>query len=448
MSLKVSVSGIRGIWGDSLTVPLLLDYTQAFASYVLAQGGKKVLLGRDARPTGDLITRMVSSTLNACGLDTTDIGIVPTPTVLFGVREYGYDAGIIVTASHNPVEWNALKFVKAGGTFTGEKDLQKILSYLGQTLSAAEWSRVGQHTQDNTIPGAHVSRVLSAIDPLPIKKRAFRIVLDPVNSAGSLITRELLEKMGCQVRVLNGEMHGRFDRGTEPIPAHLQHMGPAILEYQADAGFAQDPDADRLVLVDEQGRVLSEEMTLALSLEAVLSRTPGDIVINMSTSRMNQDIAEKYGKKCYRTKVGEANVVEGIQQHQALIGGEGNGGVIYPAINTGRDSLTGIALILEYLARTGMSLSQAAGQLPKYTMKKEKFDFQGDLEQLYRKMTESFSGAQADRLDGLRLDWSEQGQPSWIHIRPSNTEPVVRLIGESPDPRILDKAFSTVKALL
>ncbi len=448
MSLKVSVSGIRGIWADSLDIRLLIDYTQAFGKYILSQKGKKVLIGRDARPTGSMISSLVISVLNAQGIDTTDIGIVPTPTVLFGVRDREMDAGIIITASHNPVEWNALKFVKKGGVFTGEKDLDQILSFLGKSIEEKNWDKIGRNHTDAGIPQAHKEKVLSKVDRDDIRKKKFSVILDPVNSAGSEIGSSLLQDLGCNLKVVNGEMHGRFDRGTEPTPANLKHLKSEILNFKADIGFALDPDADRLVLVDEKGEVLSEEMTLALSLEAVLSRTPGDVVINMSTSRMNADIAEKYGSKCFRTKVGEANVVEGIFAHQALIGGEGNGGVIYPTINTGRDSLTGMALILEYLARTGMTLSEAAVSLPHYIMRKEKYDWKGDLNVLYKTIETAFPGAQVDKLDGLRLDWRENGQEAWIHIRPSNTEPVVRLIGEAPHEGILTQAFAKVKSLL
>ncbi len=446
--LKVSVSGIRGIWGQSLTLSLLKNYTQAFARYIKNHKGHRVVIGRDARPTGKMISDYVTAILNAMGIDTYDIGIVPTPTVLFGVREKDMDAGIIITASHNPVQWNALKFVKKGGVFTGEKDLEEILSYLDMEIREESYDKIGHQTSGNTLALAHIERVLENVDVELIRAQHYKVVLDPVNSAGSQISQELLARLGCEVKVLNGEMHGSFDRGTEPIPAHLQHMTPVIREFRADAGFAQDPDADRLVLVDNEGTVLSEEKTLALALDNVLDQHRGDVVINMSTSRMNEDIARKYGVKCYRTKVGEANVVEGITEHQALIAGEGNGGVIYPTINTGRDSLAGIALILEYMARTGKTLSQLSSALPAYTMLKEKYEWTGDLKSLYAQIEKAFPQARPDTLDGLRLDWEVEGQGIWIHIRPSNTEPVIRVIGEALREQDLKAAFSKVQSLL
>lgn len=431
--LKVSVSGIRGIWGDSLTLETLRDYTQAFGKYIRAHGGSKVLMGRDARPTGRMISAYCAGILNALGVSVIDVGIVPTPTVLFGVRRNNLAGGIIITASHNPVEWNALKFVKKGGVFTGEADLAEILGHLGKPVKEEVYNKIGEYFQDDQVSDAHIEAVVKNVARDDIAARNFSVVLDPVNSAGSLITQWLLIKLGCKVKVVNGEMTGRFERGTEPTPQNLTHLGPIVRECGADIGFAQDPDADRLVLIDETGKVLSEELTLALAVEAVMSKKKGDLVINMSTSRVNEEIAKRHGGKTFRTKVGEANVVEGIEAHKALIGGEGNGGVIYPAINTGRDSLVGIGLVLELMAKRGKKLSELVAKLPKMEMVKEKFEVKGDLAQLFPAIRDAFKDAECNDLDGLRFDYPDR----WVHVRASNTEPVVRIIGEGSDTAAL-----------
>lgn len=446
--LKVSVSGIRGIWGDSLTLQSLMDYTKAFGLYLIENKGKKVLLGRDARPTGELISVYTASILNAMGLDVTDIGIVPTPTVLYGVREFGFDGGLIITASHNPIEWNALKFVKKGGVFTGEQDVEKIKGFLNKPFLEASYGSIGKLNIDKTIADKHCDLVLSKVNTKLIQTKKYTVVLDPVNSAGSVITQKLLESLGCKVIMVNGAITGRFERGTEPTPANLKHLESIVKENKADIAFAQDPDADRLVVVNSEGKVLSEETTLALAVMNVLGKQKGDVVINLSTSMVHEHLAQKAGVKCYRTKVGEANVVEGIVKHKALIGGEGNGGVIYPAINCARDSLAGIGLILELMAETGNSLTELTAALPEYTMVKEKFDFKGDLVALIGKIKGEFPLANINEQDGLRLDWKENGTPVWIHVRASNTEPVVRVIGESLENALVKAVLRRIENLL
>jgi phosphomannomutase len=446
--LKVSVSGIRGIWGDSLTLDVLFDYTKAFGEFIKSAGGSKVLIGRDSRPTGGLVSIFCASILNAMGIEVIDCGIVPTPTVLFGVRSLNLDGGIVVTASHNPVEWNALKFVKRGGLFTSQSDIDKIIALKKSSLKHAEYDKTGAYANDDKISDLHIRRVIEHIDANAIKSRKFRVVLDPVNSAGSLITQWLLTKLTCETLVVNGEMDGNFARAPEPTPENLSHLKEYIRKFKADIGFAQDPDADRLVVLDENGNALSEELTLALALESVLSVKKGDIVVNMSTSRVIDDIADKYGVKVYRSKVGEANVVGDMEKYSALIGGEGNGGVIYPSINYARDSLVGIGLILELIARRQKPLSEIVSEIPVYISRKEKITFSGDLDKAYNKLRGEFKDTELNDIDGLRFDWNENDTPVWIHIRPSNTEPVVRIIGEAKDKDILAKAFERAKRVL
>ncbi|OHD55931.1 MAG: phosphoglucosamine mutase [Spirochaetes bacterium GWF1_51_8] len=449
--LKVSVSGVRGIWGDSLTLESLMDYTKAFGEYIRRRGGKRVLIGRDARPTGPMISMYAASILNAMGIDTVDTGIVPTPTVLFGVRKLGFDGGLIITASHNPVEWNALKYVKTGGLFTGEKDIEEIKGYLTLKNIEAPYHSTGKNSNDTSALALHVQAVADYLGVDAIRSTGFKTLIDPVNSAGCDASRMLMEKLGCTYKIINGEIDGTFKRGTEPTPENLRHMEKEVVDFGADIGFATDPDADRLVVVDEKGAVLSEEMTLALAVESVLSdpmTKRGDVVINMSTSKMSEDIAAKYGVRTFRSKVGEANVVETLIANHALIGGEGNGGVIFPSVNTARDSLVGMGLMLQLMARTKKPLSELAAALPRYAMKKTKFDYSGDIESLYNRIVDKYKSAEVSRLDGLRIDWREGDTAVWAHIRPSNTEPVVRLIGEAGSAEVLDRVFAEIGGLL
>jgi len=445
--LKVSISGIRGIWADSLNLQNILNYTKAFAGYIAKIGGKRVLLGRDARPTGHLIANYVASILNAYGIDVIDADIIPTPTVLLGVRKLNFDGGIIITASHNPVEWNALKFVKKGGIFFGEKELKSILSFVQKNIKEKPYSKVGSYLKDNSIEELHIKTILENIPFKTIQKKRFKVILDPINSAGSKITEKLLKKLGCSVFMVNGEMNGRFKRGAEPTPANLKHLPSLIKKLKADVAFAQDPDADRLVIADEKGNVLSEELTLALAIDYVLSKKNGNVVINLSTSSLCEWIANRYNSKCIRTKVGEANVVEGIIRHRATIGGEGNGGVIYPGINCARDSLAGIALILSLLAERNKTVSEIVKDYPVFTIRKEKMEFKGDLSTKLKEIEKCFP-AKIDERDGLRLEWEEKGKKIWLHIRTSNTEPVIRIIGESEDEKILKNSIEEIKKII
>ena len=429
MSLKVSVSGVRGIWADSLSLPTIYQYAMAFACYVKSQDGKKILLGRDGRPTGVTMSRFCSSLFNAMGLDTVDAGIVPTPTILFGVRECGFDAGVVFSASHNPLEWNAFKFVKKGGVFTDDTDLVIIKKYLAEPLPQPEWDKVGSHSEDKSVLDAHIKAVLSIVDVPLIKKSGLKILLDPVNCSGAVASKPLLNALGIEAIYINDEPHGHFAHPAEPIPAHLTHLTELIRKHKVDVAFAQDPDADRLVVADETGLVISEEITPVLALKALLDRgEKGSIVLNMSTSFAGAKLNAQYGGETFRSKVGEANVVSKVAEKKAFYGIEGNGGVIYPRVNAARDSLVGIALILELLAREKKPLSKIVAGLPASCILKQKYDFQGDLSSLFDRMKVFFPDSTANTEDGLRLDMPNG---AWIHLRSSNTEPIVRLIAEA-----------------
>jgi len=450
MSLKVSVSGIRGIWGESLTLEVLREYTCAFGMMLRerATGNQvKVLLGRDGRKTGPLIARYVASVLNAMGIEVVDAGLVPTPSVLFGVREWHLDGGIIITASHNPIEWNALKFVVRGGTFTTETDLEHLLSLKGKPFAHASWKHIGDTQMTADIAEAHMERVLSVVDKKAIQEKRYTVVLDPVNSAGGPITTKLLEALGCRVIGVNMELTGEFGRVAEPTPANLAHLPELVQRYQADVAFAQDPDADRLVMADETGRILSEEWTLALAVRHILSKTPGPVVVNLSTSLVSEIFATQAGQPCYYAKVGEANVVEEIKNRGAVIGGEGNGGVIYPRANLGRDSLVGIALTLEAMATSGKKLSTLVEDFPRLFSLKEKFSGSLDIGTLTETLKQLFPTASFHTLDGIRMDIARGSERLWVHLRASNTEPVVRLIGESTDERWLSEVKEMLQTL-
>lgn len=446
--LKVSVSGIRGIWGDGLDIETLSGFLKAFVIFLKSRNCGRILIGRDARPTGQMISNLAAGILNAYGIDVADCGIVPTPTILFGVRKLSLGGGIIISASHNPIEWNALKFVIKDGVFPGEDDVKLINSFIGSPIHENPYNSIGTYEFNSEVEEMHISEILNKVSAETIRNKKFRVVLDPVNSAGGRIGKNLLERLGCEVLLVNGEINGTFGRGPEPTPSNLSHLTLAVREFRADAGFAQDPDADRLVCIDESGRVLNEEMTFALCADHVLSGRKGDIVINLSTSMVNEWIAEKHGVKCYRTKVGEANVTAGILSHKALIGGEGNGGVIYPEINCARDSLAGMALILEMMALENRPLSEAADSLPHYFMSKEKVETSLSPEIIFGRIKKEFHRAGIDETDGLRLEWNDKGGKIWLHIRASNTEPVFRIIGESGGEGPLKESLERIRGLI
>ncbi len=443
-SPKLTVSGYRGIWGETLTVDIAQDLAHAFASFVIARGGKRILLGRDARQSGPTIIDAVAHTLSARGLDVIIGGLLPTPTVLFLVRDQGFDGAIIVTASHNPTEYNGLKLVTSRGMFTNEADVSEIKKYIEQK-NYEHSGNVGTIETNESLGEKHIAHILKHVDVENIRTRKFKVVLDPINSAGCILTPILLEKLGCEVTIINGTPDGNFAHMPEPLAVNLTTLGDTVRTANADIGFAQDPDADRLVLADETGSIVFEEYTLALAVQSVLAKTPGDVVINLSTSKTSEMIAQKYGKKTFRSKVGESNVVEEIIKRNAVIGGEGSGGVIYPTINPCRDSLTGIAIILELLAKENKPLSTLVAELPHFEMVKDKFPFTGDLSVIYEKIKIRFPDAIQDTQDGLRLDFEDT---SWINIRPSNTEPIVRIMGEAKTKERIQSLVADLKACL
>ncbi len=429
MKPTLTVSGYRGIWGDTLTLDVAREYTRAFGAYVTKRNGHTILVGRDGRESGPAILEVVTSELLALGFDVVNLGMMPTPTVVFLVREQKADGAIIITASHNPIEYNGLKFVTASGAFTNEAEVKEIEASRGTRDGLPFEKENFSVSRDGTnLFELHLQKLLANIDVPAIKNKNFKVALDPINSVGCTTTPKLLDALGVTYTVINGEPSGKFAHAPEPIAQNLTTLETLVKIAHADIGFAQDPDGDRLVLVDETGTMISEELMLALCVKAVLQKTRGDIALNIVTSTTSEAIAQSYGGTTWRSKVGEANVVEMMRAHNAVIGGEGSGGVIWPVVNMARDSFVGIALILELMARLNKPISTLVAELPSFCMAKDKVARTGDLADIYARLKNTFPEAKALEIDGLRLDLPDG---SWVNIRPSNTEPIIRIFAES-----------------
>ena len=432
-SLMKSVSGIRGIVGDSLTPELVNQTANALAAHI-KRG--KVVVGRDSRPTGEAISMNLASTLMMNGCQVFDIGIVPTPTVQLMVEHLGADAGVVVSASHNPIEWNAFKLINSTGSFFNQGEINSFFKKMEKKYPASRWDRFGTFTSRDDADDVHIDRVLSVIDVKSIKKKKFTVALDSVNGAGSVITMKLLEKLGCKVVPVHCQVTGTFPRGAEPLPENLGDLSLAVKKHGADIGFAQDPDADRLAIVDETGRPAGEEYTVTLVTDHILEKKKGAVVVNLSTTRAVEDVAAMYDVPFYRSKVGEINVVELMRKKNALIGGEGNGGVISPEVHLGRDSLAGIGYILHMMAARKKPVSQLLADMPRYQMKKGKVKVSGTYDKkFYDGLKSQFRGNRISTLDGIRIDFTKDGplKGGWVHLRASNTEPVFRIITEGRD---------------
>ncbi|MBD3168886.1 MAG: phosphoglucosamine mutase [candidate division Zixibacteria bacterium] len=429
-NLMVSVSGIRGVIGmeDGLTPERALRYASAYATF--CKKGK-VIIGSDTRPSRSMVIPAVISGLTGCGMDVVDIGICPTPTVELAVKEMKARGGIIITASHNPIQWNALKMLNSKGMFLSPAEGEKVINIFEKgRFNYVPHNKLGSVERHDFVH-VHIKRVLEldAVKSTLLKRRKFKVALDCVNGAGAVLSPHLLEKLGCKVVPVNCEPDGDFARGPEPVPQNLKMLSEAVRENSCDIGFAHDPDADRLAIVDENGTAVGEEYTLAFVVDYILSHNRGSVAVNLSTSRMNEDIAGRYKAKVHRTKVGEINVSLKLRACRGVIGGEGNGGVIYPPLLYGRDGAVGIALVLSYLADKKCTVSEAVAMLPAYVMIKSKVD--ASRAQVRKKMgglKKAFSGAEINTDDGIKFDFER----SWVHIRASNTEPISRIIAEAP----------------
>lgn len=432
--LMVSVSGVRGRVGEALTPEVVTRFAAAFGAYLCDEVGGRptVVLGRDSRTSGPIFARSVEGALRAVGVDVVDVGLVPTPTVLFAVGTLGADGAIIVTASHNPVEWNALKLASGAGMFLDADEGARMRAFLEPgAVSWAGWDGLGGVRLDDGAVDRHVSAVLGLpfLDVERLRGRRFRVALDAVCGAGAVLLPPLLEALGCEVVGVNLEPDGRFPRPPEPVAANLGTLQALVRETGAMLGLATDPDGDRLALVDEAGRAIGEDYTLALATRLVLRHRQGPVVTNLSTSRVVEDAAE--GVPFHRAPVGEINVARRMQAEGAVIGGEGNGGVILPELHLTRDAAVAAALVLQLLLETGEPLSDLADGLGPYHIVKAKLDRpRGPLDEVYGRLAAELDGPVEDRQDGLWLGWPEERR--WVHVRPSGTEPIVRIIAEAP----------------
>ena len=426
--LMAGISGVRGVVGESLTPDVLIKYSSAFGN--LCKSGK-VILGRDSRISGEMVRSAVISGLLATGCQVIDLGICSTPTVEIAVEELKAKGGIIITASHNPIQWNALKFVGSDGIFLSEKENRKLSDLVkNDRINYKRWDKLGKIAFDHSWIKKHIDKILklSYINPQKIRKRKFRVVVDCCNGAGGVISPHLLKALGCEVIELNCKVDGNFAHDPEPVPQNLVSLCQVVKKKNADLGFANDPDVDRLAIVSEKGVPLGEEATLALATKFILSHKPNSkVVTNISTSRMIDDIAKEFGSLVYRTKVGEAHVARRLKKVKGEIGGEGNGGVILPELHYGRDALVGMALILQYLTESKKSISQLASDLPRYFMVKKKGKLTGNFEKNLVKLKRKYSQGKINLIDGVRVD----SKDFWLHIRKSNTEPLVRVIAEA-----------------
>jgi phosphomannomutase len=439
-TLMISVSGVRGLVGSDLTPEVVARWAAAFGDWAKTGKGKaaRVVLGRDARTSGPMFAQAAAAGLMSVGCDVIDVGLVATPTVQLAVEHHRAAGGIVLTASHNPIEWNALKFIGPDGIFLDGVAGTRVreLARDGR-IGRAGYGSLGGMTSDPHAIQRHLDAALAlrALDVRVIRRRRFRVALDTVRGAGGAVMPELLERLGCRVAAINLATDGRFPRPPEPLPEHLKALGALVRRHKADLGIAVDPDVDRLAVVDERGRAIGEDYTLAFAVRAILGgRAEGrrggkrTVVCNLSTSLVVEDAARDCGATVVRAPVGEAHVARKILELKAPIGGEGNGGVMYPALHVGRDAPVAAALVLALLARERRSVSELVAAAPRYAIVKAKVARGPRLEPVYDGLRRAFPDATVDTQDGLRLAWGDR----WLHVRPSGTEPIIRLIAEAP----------------
>lgn len=449
MSLIKSISGIRGtiggVQGDALTPPDIVAFVSAYAQWVLnnrktaGESPCRIVVGRDARISGPMVEALVCQTLIACGMDVLSAGLATTPTVEMAVIQAGADGGIILTASHNPAHWNALKLLNNEGEFLSEANGQELLELVSSaTMVYAGVDNLGTIREINSLPG-HIQSILDLPLVLPeqIGRKGFRVVVDAVNSVGAIAVPELLRALGTEnIVLINGKPDGHFAHDPEPLPENLTEIRQAVLNNGADFGIVVDPDVDRLAFVCEDGTFFGEEYTLVAVSDYILSRKPGNTVSNLSSSRALRDITEKHGGVYQASAVGEVNVVEMMKKTGAVIGGEGNGGIIYPELHYGRDALVGIALFMSFLSELGMSLSELRSRYPSYAMSKRKMVLEPGQDPgiLLEQLKEKFQKEKIITIDGLKIEFDD----AWVHMRKSNTEPIIRIYTEAKDPKKAD----------
>ena len=446
MSLIKSISGIRGTIGgkvdENLTPIDAVKFAAAYGSWLKGQVGKehvKVVIGRDARISGEMIQNLVQYTLIGLGIDVVNIGLSTTPTVEVAVPLEKADGGIILTASHNPKEWNALKLLNDKGEFVSDQDGKAILKIAEENdFSFATVDHLGKFNYDDRYIDLHIEKVLALplVTPEAIQKKKFRVVVDAVNSTGGIAIPRLLEQLGVEVVKLYCEPNGHFPHNPEPLKEHLGDICKKVVEEKADFGIVVDPDVDRLAFITDQGEMFGEEYTLVACADYVLSKAKGNVVSNLSSSRALRDIAQKYGVTYSAAAVGEVNVVTEMKRVEAIIGGEGNGGIIYPELHYGRDALVGVALFLSLLAERGGSVQQLRESYPAYFMSKNKIQLTEQInpDQILKAMEQKYAHEQTTTIDGLKIDFAD----SWVHLRKSNTEPIIRIYTEAKSQKEAD----------
>ncbi len=459
MTLIKSISGIRGTIGgnvgDSFTPIDIVKFTSAYAKFISLKNNesKKIVIGRDARLSGFFVSNIVSGTLIGCGFDVVDIGLSTTPTVEVAVEKENAAGGIILTASHNPEQWNALKLLNNKGEFISSEDGQQILSIAeNDEFLFSEIDQIGTYNYNDTHNQKHIDDVLNLdlVNVDLIKSKKFRVVLDAVNSTGGMLIPQLLEKLGVECVELYCDPNGHFPHNPEPLPENLTEISKKVIDEKANLGIVVDPDVDRLALICEDGSMFGEEYTLVSVADFVLSKTPGNTVSNLSSTRALSDITSKYDCKYYASAVGEVNVVEKMKECNAIIGGEGNGGIIYPSLHYGRDALVGIALFLTNLAEKNISCLQLRKSYPNYFISKNKIDLDQNtnIDNIFNVLKKKYSKYDLNLIDGLKIDFDF----GWVHLRRSNTEPIIRIYSESTSKeksdRIAQEFINQIKEII
>ncbi|MDQ6613161.1 MAG: phosphoglucosamine mutase [Gemmatimonadota bacterium] len=446
--LMVGVSGVRGRIGEALTPEIVGTFAAAFGYWATRHGrSKDIVVGRDSRVSGPMLSRAVHAALQSVGCNVIDVGMAPTPTIQLAVEHHHAAGGLAITASHNPIEWNALKFIGPQGLFLSADEGSAMRALLDAPIPRASWNELGKIASDNSAVARHVAQILLLpfLDVEGIQSRRFRVALDCCHGAGDVIMPVLLSELGCEVFAIHTEPDGLFHRPPEPVAENLGELETLVKSSGAVVGFATDPDVDRLALVGDDGRALGEDYTLALAARTVLKHRPGTVVTNLSTSRVVKDVADAAGVKFVFAKVGEVNVALKMRDEKSTVGGEGNGGVILPELHAGRDAPLAVALILQLLHEENKPLSVLVQESPRYVIVKEKLDFTNvSLESVYSELRDNFPDARADVQDGLRLDWDDR----WVHLRPSGTEPIIRVIAEAPTEEAARALIADARSLL
>ena len=437
MTLIKSISGIRGTiggnTGDTLNPLDIVKFTSAYATFIAENGGKRrIVVGRDARISGEMVRSVVCGTLLGMGFDVIDLGLATTPTTELAVRHHNADGGIIITASHNPTQWNALKLLNAQGEFLTAADGARVLEIAeSEAFVYADVEHLGTYATDPDFDSRHIADVLALnlVNVEAVKARRFRVCVDAINSVGGIILPRLLDALGVEYTVLNAEPTGRFAHNPEPLERNLQGIMDEIRKGGYDLGIVVDPDVDRLAFISEDGTMFGEEYTLVSVADYILSHTPGNTVSNLSSTRALRDVTLRHGGKYFASAVGEVNVTTKMKEVGAVIGGEGNGGVIYPESHYGRDALVGIALFLSLLAERGLTLTQLRATLPTYFIAKNRIDLtpSTDIDSILARVKEMYAEEQVTDIDGVKIDFADK----WVHLRKSNTEPIIRVYSEA-----------------